>query len=129
MVFARRLLALMISLALANYGIVATAAAHTHEHGAFHPAHVISVDDHDHGHHHDAPDSENAGFDHDNELPAPGHSETGFHTHSTPQFGPNDAGLSLAFILITDRATPPDPLELTHRHRDKPPFKPPRAIL
>lgn len=129
MVFARRLLALMISLALANYGVVATVAAHAHEHGAFHPAHVISVDDHDRGHHHDALFSENADFDHDDELPAPDHTETGFHTHSVPQFGPTDAALTLALVLVTHRASPPDPLGLTHRHRDKPPFKPPRKTL
>lgn len=119
----------IIALALANYGVVATASAHAHDDHGFHQVHVASFDSGDHDHDHDAPAPEQIALDSDQSAPTSDHTETGFHSHSAPQFGPNDGALSLAFVAITDRVSPPDPQGLTQLHRDSPPYKPPRTIL
>ncbi len=124
--FLRQFVALTLVLAFANYGVAATA-VHSHEHQGFHQLHVELEGDH--GHHHDISDHHHEKIDPDTGFPTPDHSETGFHSHSTPQFGPTDTTVSLAFVLKTDRIKPLDPAALTQRHREKPPFKPPRAIL
>lgn len=126
MQFLRKIVALALVLAFANYGVTATV-VHSHEHQGFHQVHVEL--DGGHGRHHDATDHEHEEIDPDTGLPAPDHSETGFHSHSTPQFGPTDATVSLDFALETDRIKPLGPAALTQRHREKPPFKPPRLIL
>lgn len=120
---------LMIAIAVANYGVVATATAHNHDDNGFHQVHVMTFDGSDHTHDHDAPAPERITLDVDQGAPTSDHSETGFHSHSTPQFGPSDGTLSLAFSLISDRLSLPNPQGLVPLHRESPPFKPPRVIL
>lgn len=123
----------VLALAIANYGVLASASAHAHAHDGWHPVHVVTdgqiADAHGHDHHDSAPVEISGSADLEENEGAPPHTETGFHSHSAPQFGPADANLSLAFAPAADRALPPAPRWLTQRHRDKPPFKPPRAIL
>lgn len=122
----RKLSALILTLALANYGVVATA-VHAHEHSGFHQVHVLLDGDHDDGRHQGAPEHEPEEADRNSGAPA--HTETGFHSHSSPQFGPADASVMLAVAIETGRPQPPDPDSLFQRHRDRPPFKPPRILL
>lgn len=125
----RRFLTLIVALALANYGAMATASAHTHDHDGFHQVHPVSSDGFDFDHHAEMEENESAGLDQEEGLPSTDHTETGFHSHSTPQFGPHDAEISLAFILTTGRASLPDPGSFVLLPRDRPPFKPPRTSL
>ena len=118
--------ALALTLAFANYGMAATV-VHSHEHEGFHPVHIVLDGDHDRDAH--AADHEHPEIDPDAGTPAPEHSETGFHSHSTPQFGPADASVLIAVHLTTDRAAPIEPESHFQNHRDRPPFKPPRFSL
>lgn len=125
----QNLVAVILALAIANYGVVATAMAHAHDDHGFHQVHVVNFDGSDHDHGHDAPISEHPAPDFDEGAPTSDHSETGFHSHSTPQFGPADTSMWLDFALIPKRALPPDPQGVAPRYREKPPFKPPRTSL
>lgn len=116
--------ALGLAFALANYGVLATASAHTHEAIGFHQVHV-AVDDHNDDHHHD-----DAGdVDGDENAPGSEHHESGYHSHSSPQFGPADAQTALALLVIEGRAVWPDPADARSPSRDGRPFKPPRTHL
>ncbi|MCK5749990.1 MAG: hypothetical protein KAH44_27480 [Oricola sp.] len=123
----------VLALAIANYGVLASASTHAHAHDGWHPIHVVAdsqtADAHGHDHDGSAPEEKlvSTGLEENDGVPP--HTETGFHSHSTPQFGPMDIGLSLAFAMISERAAPPDPQGAAARHRDKPPFKPPRTSL
>jgi len=119
----RKFTALVLTVALANYGVMATAAAHAHEHTGFHQVHADFDGNHGRSDHHGEYDEAGS----DTNLPAPEHSETGFHSHSTPQFGPADPGVLLAVALNARRTSSPDPDRLLPLHRDSPPFKPPRT--
>ena len=123
----------VLALAIANYGILASASAHSHAHDGWHPAHVVAggqtVEAHGHDHHNAAPAEISSLTDLEVNEGAPSHTETGFHSHSTPQFGPNDGILSLAFSLISARFPLPGPQGLLSFHRESPPFKPPRIFL
>lgn len=122
-----------LALAIANYGVLAAASAHAHAHDGWHPVHVVAdgqtAETLEHDHHVSSPVEVSVSGDFEEDEGAPPHTETGFHSHSTPQFGPNDAYMSLAFAPTAKRVVSPDPQGLTQRHRDKPPFKPPRAFL
>ena len=129
----RSFLVYVLTLAIANYGLLASASAHAHLHDGWHPIHVVAdsqaADPHGHDHDGSAPEelSVSAGLE-ENDGPPP-HTETGFHSHSSPQFGPTDTGVSFALMLISDRVLPPAPQGAAPRHREKPPFKPPRPTL
>jgi len=120
----RKFAALVLSLAVANYGVVAMASLHAHEHTGFHQLHVAFDGDH-----HDDHNNANSETESNTGLPAPEHSETGFHSHSTPQFGPAVSDVLPAVVLTTGRANSPDPDRFAPLHRDRPPFKPPRTDL
>lgn len=120
---------LALALSFANYGAMATTAVHSHDHDGFHQVHAIVDSGHDH---HDADDEQGApgaGNAADRSEPAPEHTETGLHSHSTPQFGPQEYALTFAVGDQSLRLTPADPGGLRHLCRDHPPYKPPRAIL
>ncbi len=125
MEFLRKLTALILAISLANYGLLASAVAHVHEATGFHQVHLL--DDDGHLHEHEETDHQQ---DREGDEPnAPKHSETGFHSHSSPQFGPIDtATLRVAFLTLS-RAAWVDPSGVNPLHKDRPPFKPPRTIL
>ncbi len=125
----RKFAALIVTLALANYGVMAMASAHAHEHTGFHQVHAGFDGDHDRSDHQDEPDNAEYDAGSDTNLPMPEHSETGFHSHSTPQFGPADPGILLMATLTAGRTNLPDPDRFAPLHRDSPPFKPPRTHL
>jgi hypothetical protein len=127
----RRCLAVLMTVALALYGAVATSTAHAHTYSGFHDVHVLG-DDHRHGdadHHEDFAD---AGFRApvgDPLEPASDHHESGFHSHAAPQFGPADSLSVLSIALASQRAYFFDPDRLSSKARDESPFKPPRTSL
>ena len=104
----RSFLVYVLTLAIANYGLLASASAHAHLHDGWHPIHVVAdsqaADPHGHDHDGSAPEelSVSAGLE-ENDGPPP-HTETGFHSHSSPQFGPTDTGVSFALMLISATA-------------------------
>lgn len=111
-------------IALANYGVLATASAHTHDAAGFHQVHVAHDDHHDEHHHDDAGDA-----DGDENAPGSEHHESGFHSHSSPQFGPADAQAVFALFIAKGRAVWPDPADARSLSKDQRPFKPPRSLL
>lgn len=121
----RKLTALILAISLANYGVLASAVAHAHETTGFHQVHLLDDD----GHHHDHEEMDDQQDRENNEPNAPEHSETGFHSHSSPQFGPIEtATLRVAFLMLPRDAWV-DPSGVNPLHKDRPPFKPPRTIL
>ena len=133
MIRLRSFVVYVVALAIANYGVLASVSAHAHAHDGWHPVHVVSDshtgDAHGHNHYDSAPVEMLIPVDLEENDGAPPHTETGFHSHSTPQFGPADNGMSFVFMLISDRALPPVPRGAAPRHREKPPLKPPRNFL
>jgi len=130
--FLRKCLAILLTIALAAYGIAATASAHAHAYSGFHGVHAI--DDH----HHDGAVAHHADdIDRHDSQPAPEdplspvseHHESGFHSHAAPQFGPVDASIAIALALRSRRIDVFDPDDLAATARDESPFKPPRSFL
>lgn len=152
----RMVLGLVLAIAVANYGVLAATTAHAHDHKGAHSLHIatkISGDSlgHDHGHHHDHyaatadqhADQEGAVGDDTqpitanpeliasvgDSLPAPEHTETGFHTHSAPQIGPQEAVFVLAREQTAERLTAPHPDSVRPQGGERPPLRPPRILL
>ncbi|GEM_PF-2254772 len=127
----RRFVTLVLALAIANYGILATASAHAHAHDGWHPIHAVTDDQPADAHDHDRSSlvEKSVSGDFDENERAPTHTETGFHSHSTPQFGPADGIEYIAIAVIKGPQNPLDPDDIIHLNRDRPPFKPPRIFL
>ncbi len=134
MIKLRFIAGLLLAFALANYGVVASASAHAHDSDEFHPIHLI--DGHESASdHHDSDETlaadevaESLALEINSPAP-PDHKETGFHSHSTLQFGPVDGMEQLAFAMIKSLPHPSDPDGFRPLLRDRPPFKPPRVTL
>lgn len=127
----RQIIAILLVVSLANYGTLATAAVHSHEFVGFHQVHSVSDHDHEHDHHAEK-DRLSSGVEFPAEDGAPegtGHKESGLHTHSTPQFEPNDLVLAYGVGNEASNMTPTEPAGLRPLHNEHPPYKPPRLIL
>lgn len=138
MEWANRLLAVLLTLAIAQFGVLAAAPAHAHEerdHHAIHAVHVIEApaewsaiaSDH-HGHEHDEP-SDVADTERDEDRSKQSGTESLTHVHSCPQFTQASAQaipvVALAFVRSAwpaSHAGPPS-------HASAPPLRPPRALL
>jgi hypothetical protein len=138
MEWANRFLTVLLSLAIAQFGVLAAAPAHAHEEGAHHAIHTVHVIeaspergalalDH-HGHEHeergDVADNER-----DEDRSKQGGSESLTHVHSCPQFMQASALAIPVVALASMRGAWP----MTHSgppsHASAPPDRPPRAIL
>lgn len=137
MEWANRLLTALLSLAIAQFGVLAAAPAHAHERGAHHAIHALHVieassewnviaSDH-HGHEHDEP-SDVADGERDEGRSKQSGTESLTHVHSCPQFTQASAQaipvVALAFVRSAwpaSQAGPPT-------HASAPPLRPPRAI-
>lgn len=127
----RRCLAILMTVALAVYGAAATSTAHAHAYSGFHDVHVLG-DDHQHDdadHHDDFADADLRGPVGDPMEPASDHHESGFHSHTAPQFGPADSMSVLTTAVASQRAYFFDPDRMAAKARDESPFKPPRILL
>ena len=124
--FLRPILAAILVVAFAQYGVAATAPPHAHEADDFNAVHVIALDAHDRGHHgegHEHHDDEPGGFS------GVGHDETDLHAHCAPHFT-EAASTILLTAAITSDATRASMLStLPASRRAAPPFKPPRFFL
>lgn len=120
----RKFVTFLVALALANYGVLATASAHTHDAEGFHQVHVAVDDDHGDGHRHHSDD-----VDHDEGTPGSEHHESSFHSHSSPQFGPADSQAGLAIRFVKGRTIWPDATQGPSPSKDGRLFKPPRMLL
>jgi hypothetical protein len=138
MEWANRLLTVLLSLAIAQFGVLAAAPAHAHEEGAHHAIHAVHVvetssgwsliaSDH-YGHEHDEP-GDVADGERDEGGSRQGGAESLTHVHSCPQFMQAGAQAipvaKLAFVRSAwpaSQAGPPT-------HASPPPLRPPRAIL
>lgn len=127
----RRCLAVVMTVALAVYGAVATSTTHAHAYSGFHDVHLLG-DDPQHGeadHHEDLKDADLRGPVGDPLEPASDHHESGFHSHAAPQFGSADSVSINIIALASQRANFFDPDRLSSNARDESPFKPPRLFL
>ena len=138
MEWANRLLTVLLSLAIAQFGVLAAAPAHAHEEGAHHAIHAVHVIeassewsalalDH-HGHEHDEP-IDVADGERDEGRSNQNGSEHLTHVHSCPQFMQASALAIPVVALASMRGAWP----MTHAgppsHASAPPDRPPRAIL
>lgn len=138
MEWANRLLTVLLTLAIAQFGVLAAAPAHAHEEGGHHPVHAVHVveatversalaEDH-HSHGHDQP-SDVADGERDEDRSKQNGSEHLTHVHSCPQFMQASALTIPVVALASMRGGWP----LTHAgpptHASAPPDRPPRAIL
>lgn len=133
-----RLLTGLLALALAHFGVLATAPAHAHEEGAGHGVREMvlahghaDVEQGDVGHHHDdhhAPDLNGA-----EDQPAPGSPGAGHgehaHVHAFPQFTPGDASDAASRPVFAPYAPWPLISVAAPSNSSFPPLRPPRAIL
>jgi len=125
----RKFAALVLTFALVSYSGAAMALTHAHEYTGFHQMHAGFDGDHDRSDHLGELDNANSEMVSNIGSSAPGHSETGFHSHSSPQFGPIDTGVLLGAIVATGGANSSDSDRCAPLHQDRPPFKPPRIYL
>lgn len=136
--WADRLLTVLLSLAIAQFGVLAAAPAHAHEedgHHAIHAVHVIEVSsewsliaaDH-HGREHDEP-SDVADSERDEGGSNQGGSESLTHVHSCPQFTQTGAQVIPVVSLACVRSAWPASQAGPPTHASAPPLRPPRAIL
>ncbi len=116
-----RILAIGLVFTLVNYGVLAAAVTHAHEHSGPHAVHFLDDGDDRLHHGQEGPTGD--------EPNAPKHSESGFHTHSSPQFGPVDAATLRVAFAASSRIAWADPSGSGPLYKDKPAFKPPRTIL
>ncbi len=140
MLAARRLISAVLTLALAHFGVVATAPAHAHEVDAPHGTHALELHhyafaEHDHADRHDQADrrADASGHGHDGadgaaDTDGDG-SHTVFHVHCCPHFAPADPAVKpSAPVASAARLTPPDAAAL-RTVSAAPPFRPPRSFL
>ncbi|MFZ5616584.1 MAG: hypothetical protein ACOZAA_04595 [Pseudomonadota bacterium] len=100
MSFLRTILALLLSVSLAGYGMAAASALHAHADGEAFAVHALPDGGHSVDHH-----SETIHEDQDAEGSE--HYESGLHSHSVPQFASVDAGLvTLAAALSSSLQWP-----------------------
>lgn len=136
--WAKRLLTVFLTLAIAQFGVLAAAPAHAHEedaHHAIHAVHVIETpsewsliaSDH-HGHEHDEP-GDIAGGERDEGGPKQGGTEPLTHVHSCPQFTQASAQAIPVVALACVRSAWPASQAGPPTHASAPPQRPPRAIL
>lgn len=137
----RRLLSVLLSIAFAQFGVLATAPAHAHDADAVHIVHVVDVSDHGlviaaHDHLDDDHDHQGAP---DNDLdfgktpadgePSESHGDHVTHVHSCPQFAPVAAHeIALKASLVTEAVRPPQ-AEAAPSRASAPPLRPPRTSL
>ncbi len=125
--FLRPILAAILVVAFAQYG-VATTAPHAHAADDFHAVHVIAVDTHDRGHHGEGLEHN----DHDYEAgdySGVGHDETDLHAHCAPHFTEAGATILLTAAIVSDATRSSLLSTLLASRRTAPPFKPPRLFL
>ena len=135
MEWCNRLLSVLLTLAIAQFGALATAPAHAHEAGAHHAVHavespsglILSAEDH-HGHPHDQP-SDPADDERDKNRSGQSGTEPLTHVHPCPQFTQTSAQttpvVALAFVKGTWPVLYAGPPTLV----SAPPLRPPRNIL
>jgi hypothetical protein len=134
---ARRLLSAVLTLALAHFGVVATAPAHAHEVETPHGVHAATLHDHvftDHDYDDRHEHADARGGANDGDLAGAQGSDadgthTVFHVHCCPHFAPVDPGLKpSAPMAIAARLRPPD-VSGSPTASSAPPFRPPRTFL
>jgi hypothetical protein len=136
--WAKRLFSALLTLAIAQFGVLAAAPAHAHEedgHHAIHAVHVVEapaewsaiVSDH-HGHDHDEP-SDVADNEGDEGRPKQGGSESVTHVHSCPQFTQANAQIIPVVALACVRSAWPASQAGPPTHASAPPLRPPRTFL
>lgn len=121
----RKIGALALVLLFAGYSVLAGAFVHSHEHSASHEAHFLE----DRGAQGDRAallDQQEAG---EKNQTAPEGPETGFHSHSSHQFGATESNFLKVYFLSKRLDSWSEPSILHSLTNDGPPFKPPRAIL
>lgn len=126
--FLRSILAAILVVAFAQYGVAATAAPHAHAAADFHAAHVIALDTHDRGHHGDSPEHRDHGAE-AGDFSGADHDETDLHAHCAPHFTEAGATILLTAVVVSDAARPSLLSTLPASRRAAPPFKPPRTSL
>ncbi len=135
MEWANRLLTVLLSLAIAQFGVLAAAPAHAHEEGAHHAVHVVETSsewsviasDH-HGHEHDEP-NDIADGERDEGGSKQNGTESLTHVHSCPQFTQTSAQAIPVVALLCVRSSWPASQAGPPTHASAPPLRPPRAIL
>jgi len=140
----RRLLVGLLTVAVAQFGVMATAPAHAHADGAGHGVREIVVShghtdfeqpsgEHDHGDHHDDDDhdAQNAAAGPDGSAPAPSDASHGenAHVHGLQQFAPSDEAGALSIPTVYVEVLHPIDLTGVVSHSTYPPRRPPRASL
>jgi hypothetical protein len=138
MQWANRLLTVLLTIAIAQFGVLAAAPAHAHEEGAHHAIHVVHVieaspergliaSDH-HGHEHDEP-IDVADGERDEGGSRQNSTESLTHVHSCPQFTQASAQAIPVVALACVRSAWPASQAGPPTHASAPPQRPPRAIL
>lgn len=128
MKFLRAILAAILVVAFAQYGVAATAAPHAHAADDFHAVHVIALDTHDRGHHADVPEHHEHGAE-AGDLSGTGHDEADLHAHCAPHFKQADAPILLIAAELSLATRSSALSTLLALRRAAPPFKPPRISL
>lgn len=126
--FLRPILAAILVIAFAQYGVAATAPPHAHEADDFHAVHVIALDAHDRGHHGEDPEHHDHGDEAD-DFSGAGHDETDLHAHGAPHFTEAAATIHLTAAVVSDVTRSSLLSTLLASRRAAPPFKPPRLFL
>lgn len=126
--FLRPILAAILVIAFAQYGVAATAPPHAHEADDFHAVHVIAVDTHDRGHHGESPEHHDHGDEAD-DFAGVDHDETDLHAHCAPHFTEAASTILLTSVIVSDSTRSSSLSTLLASRRAPPPFKPPRLFL
>lgn len=126
--FLRQVMAAILMVAFAGYGVTASAPAHAHAADEFHAVHVIAVDTHDRSHHTDGPEHDDHGPE-AVDVSGADHDETDLHAHGAPHFNDADAPIFLIAADVADAALSSVLSTLPTLQRAAPPFKPPRSFL
>lgn len=126
--FLRPILAAILVIAFAQFGVAATAPPHAHAADGFHAVHVIAVDTHDRGHHGESPEHHDHGDEAD-DFSGAGHDETDLHAHGAPHFTEAVATIHLTAAIASDATRGALLSTLPASRRAAPPFKPPRLFL
>lgn len=141
MIRVRCLLSVLLSIAFAQFGVLATAPAHAHEAEIAHVVHAADVGDHGlviiTGAHHDDDHDHQRTSDHVLDFSAPpadgepskSHDDHVTHVHSCPQFAPVAAHEIAAMAKLVTQAVRPPQADAAPSRTSAPPLRPPRTSL